>query len=94
MAIRILLDHGVQQDHIIFVTFLIAQRGGISILHRAYPGVRIVCGAVDQELREAWLDTYHEPNHGSESMGRKVWFVEPGMGHIGEYAVACVHACN
>ena len=94
MAIRILLDHGVQQDHIIFVTFLIAQRGGISVLHRAYPGVRIVCGAVDQELREAWLDTYHETDHGPESIRRKVWFVEPGIGHIGECAIVFVYACN
>ena len=50
MAIRTLLDHGVQQDHIVFVTFLVARYGGIEVLHRAFPGVRIVCGAVDDVL--------------------------------------------
>lgn len=89
MAIRVLLDHGVQQDHIIFVTFLVARGGGIPVLHRAFPGVRIVCGAADEELREAWLDVY-ETEDGSGAIQRKAWFVEPGMGQIGKCAVALV----
>ncbi|KZT41250.1 P-loop containing nucleoside triphosphate hydrolase protein [Sistotremastrum suecicum HHB10207 ss-3] len=81
MAVRILLDHGVQQDHIIFLTFLVSRSGGVSALNKAFPGVRILCGAVDDELVEGWLpaadsDDPHE--------GRKVWIVEPGMGHIGD----------
>lgn len=84
MAIRTLLDHGVQQDHIIFVTFLVARKGGITVLQRAFPQVKIITGAVDEGLREAWLDHYNEQGEGqSEGGGKKVWIVEPGMGHIG-----------
>src|ERR1700735_1393045 len=32
MAIRVLLDHGVNPAHIIFVTFLVAQSGGVAHL--------------------------------------------------------------
>lgn len=85
MAIRTLLDHGVQQDHIIFVTFLIARAGGVTVLQRAFPKVKIVTGAVDEGLREAWLERYNEKGEGqSEGDGRKVWIIEPGMGQIGD----------
>ncbi|KAG1895494.1 armadillo beta-catenin plakoglobin [Suillus fuscotomentosus] len=85
MAIRTLLDHGVQQDHIIFVTFLIARTGGVTVLQRAFPEVKIVTGAVDEGLREAWLEHYNEKGEGqSEGDGRRVWIVEPGMGQIGK----------
>jgi uridine kinase len=83
MAIRVLLDHGVRQDHIIFVTFLVAQSGGISVLRRAFPLAKVVCGAVDEGLREAWLDGYENDGH-SETARCKYWVVEPGMGHIGK----------
>ncbi|KAF8523255.1 armadillo beta-catenin plakoglobin [Gautieria morchelliformis] len=79
MAIRILLDHGVCEDRIIFITFLVARYGGISVLCRAFPGVRIVTGAVDSGLRDGWsVDT------GSEGKGRNVWLIEPGIGQIGD----------
>lgn len=78
MAIRILLDHGVRQDHIIFVTFLVARGGGISVLRRAFPDVKIVCGAVDDEMEECWLT-----DESSGGRGRQVWIMQPGMGQIG-----------
>ncbi|KAH8099932.1 armadillo/beta-catenin/plakoglobin [Cristinia sonorae] len=94
MAIRVLLDHGVRQDRIIFVTFLVARTGGICVLRKAFPQVKVVCGAVDDGLRETWLEAMEEeagegqPDHnGAVSNGaerRKVWVVEPGMGHIGD----------
>lgn len=84
MAIRVLLDHGVPQDHIIFVTFLAARSGGISMLQRAFPDVKVVCGAVDDHLQEMWLEC--EEGEGEQpTEGRKVWVVEPGMGHIGRF---------
>lgn len=109
MAIRVLLDHGVPQANIIFVTFIVAACGGVRVLQRAFPGVRIVCGAVDPVLRESWAlwditapdakDAAHETEEEeavstvqtkaeAEAEGRKVWVVEPGMGHIGERAAA------
>jgi uridine kinase len=82
MAIRVLLDHGVIQQHIIFVTFLVARGGGITMLRRAFPQVKVVCGAVDEGLRETWLDGYDSEGP-SVAEGRKCWVVEPGMGQIG-----------
>jgi hypothetical protein len=78
MAIRILLDHGVKEDRIIFVTFLVARGGGVSVLRRAFPKVRIVCGAVDDEMREGWLEGYQDLEN-PEGHGRKVWSMQPGM---------------
>ena len=85
MAIRVLLDHGVPEDHIIFVTFLVARCGGISMLQRAFPFVKIVCAAVDDHLREMWLEC-EEDEDAQPTEGRKVWVVEPGMGHIGLFS--------
>ncbi|KAF7312252.1 Uridine kinase [Mycena indigotica] len=78
MAIRVLLDHGVKQEHIIFVTFLVARGGGISILRRAFPRIKIVTGGVDDAMQEGWLDSYQGQD------GRQVWAMLPGLGQIGD----------
>jgi uridine kinase len=82
MAIRVLLDHGIPQNHIIFVTFLVARHGGINVLHRAFPHVRIVCGAVDDEMKETWLED-PRTDGSNRTDGRKIWVMQPGMGQIG-----------
>jgi len=84
MSIRILLDHGVQEDRIVFVTFLVARGGGISILRRAFPEVKIVCAAVDDEMEECWLEGLQDDLTNPTGVGRKIWIMQPGMGHIGE----------
>jgi uridine kinase len=84
MAIRVLLDHGVRQDRIIFVTFLVARGGGISVLRRAFPDVKIVCGAVDDRMQETWLEGPNADGH-AQGQGRKAWIMQPGMGQIGEH---------
>ncbi|TFK40396.1 armadillo/beta-catenin/plakoglobin [Crucibulum laeve] len=83
MSIRILLDHGVREDHIVFVTFLVARGGGVSVLRRAFPGVKIVCGAVDEIMKEGWLEGYKGEGN-PEGKGRKCWVMQPGMGQIGD----------
>ncbi|GJE88636.1 uridine kinase family protein [Phanerochaete sordida] len=124
MAIRVLLDHGVAQEHIVFVTLLVARLGGLALLRRVFPRVTLVCAAVDERLEERWLELL-EPDAGLDGFdggdgfdgdgngeavvvgggkgdgegsggalrphaadgpphGRKVWVVEPGMGHIGD----------
>ena len=104
MAIRVLLDHGVPQENIIFVTFVVAACGGVRVLQRTFPKVRIICGAIDPVLRESWAlwDTTPQSEDGevgtptaktkaeAEEEGRKVWVVEPGMGHIGKCRIHCV----
>ena len=57
------------------VVDLVARRGGVCLLRRAFPRLRIVCAALDDELREGWLE--------SPDGGRKVWDITPGMGVIG-----------
>lgn len=89
MAIRVLLDHGVRPDHIVFVTFVVAKDGGIAALGRAFPQVRIVTGAVDGVLVEKWCEAgqFHEGEgneHGDETDEKKIWVIEPGMGQIGD----------
>ena len=89
MAIRVLLDHGIKQSHIIFVTFLVARRGGIAHLRRAFPEVHIVTGAVDEGLRELWLENTDPADDDvlspREENCQKAWVIQPGMGQIGEY---------
>jgi uridine kinase len=79
MAIRILLDHGVPESQIVFVTLVVARDGGVSVLRRAFPAVKIVCAAIDDCMREGWVQDGENP--GGE--GRKAWEMQPGMGQIG-----------
>ncbi|KAJ7773304.1 armadillo/beta-catenin/plakoglobin [Mycena metata] len=81
MAIRILLDHGVKPQHIIFVTFLVARGGGVSILRRAFPDVKIVTAGVDDVMREGWIAGLK--GEGIEGQ-RQVWAMLPGLGQIGD----------
>lgn len=88
MAIRVLLDHGVPAPQIIFCTFLVAADGGIHHIQEAFPGVRIVTGAVDGRVVEGWIgDDTARPTIGIQQSGtrRKVWNIEPGMGHVGAF---------
>jgi uridine kinase len=89
MAIRVLLDHGVNPAHIIFVTFLVARSGGVAHLRRTFPEVNIVTGAVDDGLREVWLENaerhaaFPDEDGFDNAQEHKAWVVEPGMGQIG-----------
>lgn len=76
MAIRVLLDHGVREDRIVFVTFLAAPRGA-NVLNRLFPKVTIVTGSADPTLTPIWV-----PGNGDQE-GRNILCIEPGMGHIG-----------
>ncbi|KAG8707295.1 Uridine kinase, partial [Ceratobasidium sp. 395] len=78
MAIRVLLDHGVPEDQIVFITYLGVPRGGMAVIRRIFPFIRFVCGAVDDGLQENWL--VNEDG----SQGRRVWSITPGMGNIGD----------
>ncbi|KAF7336650.1 Armadillo/beta-catenin/plakoglobin [Mycena venus] len=81
MAIRILLDHGVKPQHIIFVTFLVARGGGVSVLRRAFPDIKIVTAGVDDVMQEGWIDG--SPGEGNPQ-GRQVWTMLPGLGKIAD----------
>jgi len=85
MAIRVLLDHGVQQSRIIFVSFVVALAGGLSALRRSFPDVHIVTGAVDGVLAERRLRLRRKPEAKSRSpslspaIGKNLDLVEKGM---------------
>lgn len=90
MALRVLLDHGVRPEHIVFVTFLVARHGGVRALRRAFPEVRIICGAVDDVLSERWIEPAlaregeGEGVHEEVAEQHRIWTIEPGMGQIGD----------
>ncbi|GJN90267.1 hypothetical protein Rhopal_003268-T1 [Rhodotorula paludigena] len=77
MAVRILLDHGVREDHIIVSTILVSRVGGVWALKRAFPGVRIVSSAADDGLEERW-----ETAHNGEK--KKIFTILPGLGSFGD----------
>ncbi|KAJ3334654.1 Uridine-cytidine kinase-like 1, partial [Kappamyces sp. JEL0680] len=52
MAIRILLDHHIPEEGIIFCT-LVASALGLSNIHRAFPAVRIVTGSIVDYQQES-----------------------------------------
>lgn len=94
MAIRVLTDHGILESHIIFLTFLISQRGGPNVIRRAFPRVRIVTSAIDDALKGTWAVvgdgegdvSLRVPGEegGEEGKGRRQWVISPGMGNIGD----------
>ncbi|KAF9542146.1 Uridine-cytidine kinase-like 1 [Mortierella hygrophila] len=62
MAIRVLLDHAVPEDRIVFLSFLAAPQG-LHTISRAFPKVRIVTSYVDPVLNPDTL--YLEPGLGN-----------------------------
>ncbi|SCZ87637.1 BZ3500_MvSof-1268-A1-R1_Chr2-2g05103 [Microbotryum saponariae] len=78
MAVRVLLDHGVDEAKIIICAILVSKLGGVWALKRAFPRVRIVSSAADDGLEERW----EKKKDGSGS--KKVFAILPGMGSFGD----------
>ncbi|KAJ1564761.1 hypothetical protein HK405_014032 [Cladochytrium tenue] len=51
MAVRVILDHGVPEDRVLFLCLLAAPHG-LHAVARAFPGVRVVTSAVDADLSD------------------------------------------
>ncbi|KAL7413389.1 armadillo/beta-catenin/plakoglobin [Mrakia frigida] len=87
MAIRVLLDHHVPENQILFLTFIVTPQA-IETLRRAFPLVRIVTSQVDSSL----IEISHPPSSavrkevsmGEVSRVEKEWVVKPGFGDIGD----------
>jgi uridine kinase len=47
MAIRILLDHGVPEENITFITILASARG-LNALAHVFPKVKVIAAAIDE----------------------------------------------
>lgn len=55
MAVRVLLDHGVEQRKIVFVTCA-AGREGLQRLTAVYPSLKVVVGRIEEEGEPRWLE--------------------------------------
>lgn len=55
MAVRILLDHGVAEQKIVFVTCL-AGRIGVKRLTSVFPKIRVIAGNISDDHEERWVE--------------------------------------
>jgi len=55
MAVRVLLDHGVLEERIVFVTYF-AGRKGLARLVSVFPGITVIVGRTGPDLEERWIE--------------------------------------
>ncbi|KAL3453152.1 uridine kinase family-domain-containing protein [Aspergillus insuetus] len=56
MAVRVLIDHGVTEEKIVFVTCA-AGRSGLQRLAAVYPRTKIIVGRIEEEREPRWMET-------------------------------------
>ena len=56
MAVRVLVDHGVPEDRIVFVTYL-AGRVGVNRVLSVFPDVRVVVARMGDDMESRWVET-------------------------------------
>ncbi|KAI9751583.1 MAG: Uridine kinase [Lichina confinis] len=55
MAVRVLIDHGVDEDHIVFVTYF-AGKIGLNRLCKVFPRVHVVVGRIVDDNEDRWVE--------------------------------------
>lgn len=55
MAVRVLLDHGVEEDRIVFVTYM-AGKTGLNRLMSVYPDIKVVICRIVGDLEARWVE--------------------------------------
>lgn len=55
MAVRILIDHGVEENRIVFVTCL-AGRVGVKRLTSVFPAIHVIAGNISDDHEERWIE--------------------------------------
>jgi uridine kinase len=55
MSVQILVDHGVPQEKIVFVTYT-AGKMGLNRLTKVFPDVRVVVCTIVQDFEERWIE--------------------------------------
>lgn len=55
MAVRVLVDHGVEEKRIVFVTYF-AGRKGLARLMAVFPDITVVVCRVGEDLEQRWLE--------------------------------------
>lgn len=56
MAVRVLVDHGVAEDKIVFVTYL-AGKVGVNRVLSVFPEVRVVVACLGEDMEDRWVET-------------------------------------
>jgi|TARA_R110002003_G_scaffold96_33_gene7708 uridine kinase len=56
MAVRVLVDHGVQEERIVFVTYT-AGRVGVNRVLSVFPDIRIVVARLGDDMENRWVET-------------------------------------
>ena len=55
MAVRVLVDHGVPEENIIFVTYF-AGKMGMNRLVKVFPGMKVVACKMVEDFTERWIE--------------------------------------
>ncbi|KAL9127351.1 MAG: hypothetical protein Q9217_003765 [Psora testacea] len=55
MAVRVLVDHGVAEERVVFVTMYAGKMGVVRLL-KVFPGVKVVVGDVGEDGVERWVE--------------------------------------
>ncbi|RMY28067.1 hypothetical protein D0866_09685 [Hortaea werneckii] len=56
MSVRVLLDHGVPQDRIVFVTYM-AGKNGLNRLMTVYPAIKVVVCRIVEDMEFRWVES-------------------------------------
>ncbi|KAI9859140.1 MAG: Uridine kinase [Trichoglossum hirsutum] len=55
MAVKVLVDHGVAEEKIVFVTYT-AGKIGVNRMTMVFPGIKVVVGRVVEEFEKRWVE--------------------------------------
>lgn len=55
MAVQVLVDHGVPEQKIVFVTYF-AGKGGVNRLTKAFPMIKVVACTIIADNEERWIE--------------------------------------
>jgi len=55
MATQVLVDHGVPEEKIVFITYF-AGRVGLNRLVKVFPNMKVVVGNVVEDSEERWIE--------------------------------------
>ena len=55
MAVKVLVDHGVPEESIVFVTYF-AGKKGVNRLLKVFPGLKVVLCRIVEDFQERWIE--------------------------------------
>ena len=55
MAVRVLIDHGIKEDKIVFVAYT-AGRRGVARLMNAFPAIKMVVARLVDDNEDRWVE--------------------------------------